>query len=358
MSGTGFPVLVTPHYASTAAMVRLNREGYAVVFSGANDIGQGCDTVMTMIVAEELGLRMDEVKLIQSDTTATPWDAGSFGSRVTFLSGNATRHAVGDAKFKLLSHWAKEWGCKPQDITMKDHRVFVKGDAEKNISYNEACFGYEEANFGRCCAGVGAFAHEGDKDIYVKNVGNYATAYSFSASSAKVKVDMETGQVTVQNFAFGHDCGRPLNTKAVEGQIEGSVAMGMGFSCFEEDIYNKDGKLLNPSFRDYHFPTALDMPKMEVFICSKPDPEGPMGAKEAGEGSTAPVGSAIANAISYATGVTLRELPLTPERVWRALQAKKKGAKAFGAEDLPEKFAEMPLLPDRNGSDLMKPKEQ
>lgn len=358
MSGTGFPVLVTPHYASTAAMVRLNREGYAVVFSGANDIGQGCDTVMTMIVAEELGLRMDEVKLIQSDTTATPWDAGSFGSRVTFLSGNATRHAVGDAKFKLLSHWAKEWGCKPQDITMKDHRVFVKGDAEKNISYNEACFGYEEANFGRCCAGVGAFAHEGDKDIYVKNVGNYATAYSFSASSAKVKVDMETGQVTVQNFAFGHDCGRPLNTKAVEGQIEGSVAMGMGFSCFEEDIYNKDGKLLNPSFRDYHFPTALDMPKMEVFICSKPDPEGPMGAKEAGEGSTAPVGSAIANAISYATGVTLRELPLTPERVWRALQAKKKGAKAFGAEDLPEKFAEMPPLPDRNGSDLMKPKEQ
>ena len=101
------------------------------MFSGANDIGQGCDTVMTMIAAEELGLRMDEVKLIQSDTTATPWDAGSFGSRVTFLGGNACRRAVGDAKFKLLSHWAQEWGCKPQDIMMKDHRVFIKGDPGK-----------------------------------------------------------------------------------------------------------------------------------------------------------------------------------------------------------------------------------
>jgi CO/xanthine dehydrogenase Mo-binding subunit len=123
MSGTGFPVLVTPSYASSSTLVRLNREGYATVFTGANDIGQGCDTVMSMIVAEELGLRMDEVKCVQSDTTLTPWDAGSFGSRVTFLGGNAARRAVGDAKLKLLTHWTAEWGCKPEDITMKDHRV-------------------------------------------------------------------------------------------------------------------------------------------------------------------------------------------------------------------------------------------
>ena len=349
MSGTGFPVLVTPHYCSSTTLVRLNREGYAVVFSGANDIGQGCDTVMTMIAAEELGLRMDEVKLVQSDTTATPWDAGSFGSRVTFLGGNACRRAVGDAKFKLLSHWAQEWGCKPQDITMKDHRVFIKGDPEKNISFNEACFGYEEKNFGRCVTGVGSFAHEGDKDIYVKNVGNYATAYSFSASAAKVTVDMETGAVTLDDFAFGHDCGRPLNIRAVEGQIEGSVLLGFGFTCYEECVYDKNGKHLNPSFRDYHFPTALDMPKIKTFICSEYDPEGPLGAKEAGEGSTAPVGSAIGNAINYATGLTLKELPITPEKLWRALQEHKRTGKTeFGAEDLPEKFANMPPLPERN----------
>ena len=287
MSGTGFPVLVTPHYCSASTIVRLNREGYAVVFCGANDIGQGCDTVMTMIVAEELGLRMDEVKLVQSDTTTTPWDAGSFGSRVTFLGGNACRRAVGDAKLKLLSHWAEEWGCKPSDIKMKDHRVFIEGDAEKNISYNEACFGYEERNFGRCVAGVGSFAHEGDKDIYVKNVGNYAPAYSFSASAAKVKVDMETGGVELEDFVFGHDCGRALNIRAVEGQIEGSVLLGLGFSCFEECVYSKEGKHLNPSFRDYRFPTALDMPPIKTIICSEADPEGPMGAKEAAHAARA-----------------------------------------------------------------------
>ena len=348
MSGTGFPVLVTPHYCSSATMVRLNREGYAVVFSGANDIGQGCDTVMTMIVAEELGLNMDEVKLVASDTTTTPWDAGSFGSRVTFLGGNACRHAVGDAKLKLLTHWAEEWGCKPQDIKMADHRVFLPGDAEKNISYNEACFGYEEKNFGRCVAGVGAFAHEGDKDIYVKNVGNYATAYSFSASAAKVKVDMETGQVELEDFVFGHDCGRPLNIRAVEGQIEGSVLLGFGFTCFEECVYDKDGRHLNPSFRDYRFPTALDMPQIKTIVCSEYDEEGPMGAKEAGEGSTAPVGSAIGNAINYATGLVMKELPITPERLWKALREHEKTGKTeFGAEDLPAKFANMPPLPQR-----------
>ena len=157
---------------------------------------------------------------------------------------------------------------------MKDHRVFIKGDPEKNISFNEACFGYEEKNFGRCVTGVGSFAHEGDKDIYVKNVGNYATAYSFSASAAKVTVDMETGAVTLDDFAFGHDCGRPLNIRAVEGQIEGSVLLGFGFTCYEECVYDKNGKHLNPSFRDYRFPTALDMPKIKTFICIGVRPRG------------------------------------------------------------------------------------
>ncbi|MDR1050699.1 MAG: molybdopterin-dependent oxidoreductase [Deltaproteobacteria bacterium] len=343
MSGTGFPVLVTPRYSSSSTLVRLNREGYATVFSGANDIGQGCDTVMVMIVAEELGLRMDEVKIVNSDTTLTPWDAGSFGSRVTFLGGNSCRRAVGDAKLKLLTHWGEEWGCKPEDITMKDHRVFVKGDPEKNISYNEACFGYEEKNFGRCISGVGSFAHDGDKDIYVKNRGNYAPAYSFSSSAARVEVDMETGQIELKHFVFAHDCGRPLNTRAVEGQIEGSVLLGLGFTCYEECKYDKDGHHLNPSFRDYRFPTALDMPSIQTILCGKPDPDGPMGAKEAGEGSTAPVGPAIANALTYATGLKFHRLPVDPETIWRGIRQKKlTGAIDVGLEGLEEKFAKMP----------------
>ena len=162
---------------------------------------------------------------------------------------------------------------------MKDHRVFIKGDPEKNISFNEACFGYEEKNFGRCVTGVGSFAHEGDKDIYVKNVGNYATAYSFSASAAKVTVDMETGAVTLDDFAFGHDCGRPLNIRAVEGQIEGSVLLGFGFTCYEECVYDKKRQAPQSVVPRLSLPTALDMPKIKTFICSEYDPEGPLGAK-------------------------------------------------------------------------------
>ncbi|MGI6721640.1 MAG: xanthine dehydrogenase family protein molybdopterin-binding subunit [Anaerovoracaceae bacterium] len=208
---------------------------------------------------------------------------------------------------------------------------------------------YTDKSFYQTQEMVGAYNHEGDKDVYVKNVGNYATAYSFSASAAKVTVDKETGQVTLDDFVFGHDCGRPLNTRAVEGQIEGSVLLGFGFTCYEECIYDKNGRHMNPSFRDYRFPTALDMPKIKTILCGTPDAEGPLGAKEAGEGSTAPVGSAIGNAINYATGLVIKELPITPEKLWRAIKAHEADPSKveFGAEGLEEKFANMPPLPKR-----------
>jgi CO/xanthine dehydrogenase Mo-binding subunit len=359
MSGTGFPILVTPHYSSNSTLVRLNREGYATVFTGANDIGQGSDTVMAMIVAEELGLRMEDVKCVMSDTTLTPWDSGSYGSRVTFLAGNGCRRAAGDAKLKLLSYWADEWGCKPDEITMKDRRVFIKGNAERSISYNEAVFGYEEKNFGRSCDGVGSYAHEGgDQQIQKTNHGNYAPAYSFSSCTAKVKVDLETGELTMQDFVFAHDCGRALNRRAVEGQIEGSVLLGLGFTCYEECQYDEAGRHRNPNFRDYRFPTALDMPPIRSFLVGEPDPEGPMGAKEAGEGTTAPVGPAIANAIANATGVHFHSLPISSERIWRAMRDMKGSGAAsrhVGDEGLAEKFAAMPKLRGLSSEDLKDP---
>jgi len=327
VSGTGFPVLVTPAYASASVTVRLNREGYATVFTGANEIGQGSDTVMTMTTAEELGLSMDEVKLVNSDTTLTPYDSGSYGSRVTFLGGNAARRAAADAKLKLLEVIAENWGCKVEDINMKDHRVFKRDDSEKNISYSEAIWMYEEKHFGKSVVGVGSYAHDGDKDIYVKNRGNYAPSYSFSTGAARVKVDEETGCIDLLDFMFAHDCGRALNRRAVEGQIEGSVLLGLGFAAYEECVFDETGKMLNPSFRDYRFPTALDMPQIETILCGEPDPDGPFGAKEAGEGSTAPVAPAIVNAINKATGLKFHELPVTPEKVWRAIQERNKNNK-------------------------------
>ena len=323
VSGTGFPILVTPNYTSNSTTVRLNREGYATIFTGANEIGQGSDTVMTMIVAEELGLKMEEVKLVQSDTTLTPFDSGAYGSRVTFLAGNAARRAVGEAKLKLLEVIAEKWGCNPEDITMKDHRVFMKGDPGKDISYNDAVWMYEEKHYGKSVVGVGSFAHDGTEEVYRTNMGNYATAYSFSTGAAKVEVDEETGAINVSDFIFAHDCGRPLNIRAVEGQVEGSVQMGLGFILYEEARFDDKGRMLNPSFRDYRFPTALDMPPVKTILCGDPDDEGPFGAKEAGEGTTAPVGPAIVNAINRATAIKFHDLPLTPENVWRALRNKK-----------------------------------
>jgi len=220
---------------------------------------------------------------------------------------------------------------KPEDITMKDHRVFIKSNSEKNISYGEAIWMYEEKHFGKAVIGVGSFAHDGDKDIYVKNEGNYAPAYSFSTGAARVEVDDETGCIDISDFIFAHDCGRPLNLRAVEGQIEGSVLLGLGFAVYEECLFDEKGKMLNPSFRDYRFPTALDMPQIQTIICGEPDEEGPFGAKEAGEGSTAPVGPAIVNAINRATGLKFHDLPVTPEKVWRAIKEKKAAEAAEAA---------------------------
>lgn len=325
VSGTGFPVLETPKYHSASTTVRLNREGYATVFTGANEIGQGSDTVMTMIVAEELGLKMDEVKIVQSDTTLTPFDSGSFGSRVTFLAGNATRRAVGDAKLKLLEVVAENWNCKPEDIVMRDHRVFKRGDSTNDISFSEAVCMYEEKHYGKSVIGAGSFAHDGDKEIYKKNRGNYAAAYSFSTGAARVEVDEETGCISVSDLILAHDCGQPLNLRAVEGQVEGSVHMGLGFSLFEECLFDDKGKMVNATFLDYRFPTSLDMPRIRTITCGKPDEEGPFGAKEAGEGSTPPVAPAIVNAINRATGLKFHELPITPEKLWRAVKEKKAG---------------------------------
>lgn len=321
VSGTGFPVLNTPAYSSACVIVRLNREGYATVFTGSNDIGQGSDTVMTLIAAEELGLDMNEVKIVTSDTTLAPFDSGTYGSRVTFLTGNATRRAAVDAKRQIIEAAARKLNVAADTLICRDHRVFVENDPNVGVSYKEAVFVYQEENGGKEVVGVGAFAHKGDKKIYTEGISNFAPAYSFSTGAAKVRVDEETGIVDISDFIFAHDCGRALNQRAVEGQIEGSVQMGLGYTMFEECLI-KDGKMLNQSFRDYHFPTALDMPRIVPILCGPPDPDGPFGAKECGEGSTAPVASAIVNAINNATGLHIKDLPVTPEKLWRAFKEK------------------------------------
>lgn len=325
VSGTGYAVLNQPTNCSNFSMVRLNRNGYATVYSGGNDIGQGLDTVLQVVVAESLGLDQFDVKVSSADTTIDPFDTGTLGSRGTFLCCNGAKRAADDAARILRETAAERLGVSADDLAVKHHRVYVKDNPEKGMSFNDVCWAYEEAHEGKGIVGTGTYAHVdlGDEyDGFTK--GNYAPAYSFSTGAAKVKVDEETGLVDIEDFVFAHDCGRPLNPRAVEGQVEGSVQMGVGYALMEDETLRKDGHIANPSFRDYRFPTAMDMPEVKTVFCGEPDKVGPYGAKECGEGSTAPVAPAIVNAVAMATGLRPHQLPVDPEHLWRMLRERDK----------------------------------
>ena len=323
VSGTGFAVLEAPNQSSACVQVRLNKRGMVSLYIGSHDIGQGSDTVMTAIVAEELGLEMADVKTFMSDTFLCPWDSGSYGSRVTFLAGNAARRAAVDAKQQLFEVIAPMWGVMPTTLECLERKVISKENAELQMPIEDAMFKYMTVKGGDELVGVGSFYHRTNNSQYNGvNTTNYAPAYSFSTGAVHLNLDKETGVLDIDEFVFAHDCGRALNRRAVEGQLEGSIAMGLGYAVYEHNV-TKEGRILNPNFRDYRLPTALDMPKMRTFYDFTPDDEGPLGAKEAGEGSAAPVASAIANAVNMACGIYLTELPLDPEHLWRAMRGMK-----------------------------------
>lgn len=320
VSGTGFAVLEAPNQSSACVQVRLNKRGMVSLYIGSHDIGQGSDTVMTAIVAEELGLEMADVKTFMSDTFLCPWDSGSYGSRVTFLAGNAARRAAVDAKRQLFEVIAPMWGVMPTTLECLERKVISKENAELQMPIEDAMFKYMTVKGGDELVGVGSFYHRTDNSQYNGvNTTNYAPAYSFSTGAVHLNLDKETGVLDIDEFVFAHDCGRALNRRAVEGQLEGSIAMGLGYAVYEHNV-TKEGRILNPNFRDYRLPTALDMPKMRTFYDFTPDAEGPLGAKEAGEGSAAPVAPAIANAVNMACGIYLTELPLDPEHLWRGMK--------------------------------------
>ena len=321
VSGTAFAILNTPNNYSSSAIVKLHREGYATLYTGACDIGQGSDTTLSVIVAEELGIGLGDVKLVAADTDIVPFDSGTYGSRVTFLAGNAVRDAAKDARRQVFEVVANTMEASPGDLVAKDGRVFVKGNPEKGVSLREAISACQRAHGGEEVVGKGTFCQEISPENLMTNKGNYAPTYSFSTSAAEVEVDKETGVVKITNMAFAHDIGFPINPTNVEGQIEGSLQMGIGYTLTENCIMDR-GVMKNGSFRDYKLPTALDMPSIDISLINTIDPKGPFGGKECGEGSTAPVAPSIANAIYDAVGVRLHELPISPESVLKALREK------------------------------------
>ncbi len=325
LAGASFPSGVSNmSHISSGAVVQVGRDGAVNVLSGAADIGQGAETVISQIVAEELGVPIEDIRITAADTGITPLDPGTFGSGVTVRAGNAARLAAIAVKNKIFEFVADKLEANPADLEARDRKIYVKGSPEKGLTLLEALKGYQYADLPMPIVGRGSWmAPASEPTTLFKESGNFAPNYSFMTQAAEVEVDLQTGRVRLLKMVTAHDCGRPINPMLVEGQLEGSVVGGMGQALYEDVIVEK-GQVMNPSFLDYGFPTFLEMPQIEAIEVVTDDPIGPFGAKEAGEGTQLSPAPAIVNAIYDAIGVDFMELPITPEKVLAALEEKRK----------------------------------
>ena len=321
ISGTNYPIYPN-QMPQSAVQLKVDRSGRVTVFAGVSDIGQGCDSVLAYIVAEELGVALDSIRVITADTDLTPVDMGAYSSRITFMAGNAAIAACAGVKRQIQETLAQLWSVPPGQVRLADGLATAPGSPSHALPIAEA-FQAAEARFGTL-GGIGSY--NTPKDVHGSYRGGTigaSPAYSFSAHVAEVEVDGETGQVRVRKLWVAHDCGRALNPVLVEGQMEGSAAMGFGEAIFEEQAYDERGLHRGPSLLDYPLATTLDTPELESLIVESGDREGPYGAKEAGEGPLHPSIPAIANAIHDAVGVRLKRLPFHPPRVLAALDARR-----------------------------------
>lgn len=312
----GFKSLLS--HDSSAAVVKLNDDGTANVLTGASDVGQGSDTVLAMIAAEELGIPYHKIEMTTADTEVTPMDLGSYASRVTFIAGNAVRRASADAKSQLLEAAADLLEAAAEDIVIENGIVSVKGAPNRQATVEEVVqHGFAHVS-GVPIVGRGAYNPETDRLNRETGVGNTSPAYSFGAQVAEVEVDLETGRVRVVSMVSAVDCGVAINPTAVEGQVEGSVSGGIG-QALMEGFHQKDGLMLNPSLLEYRLPLVTDMPEMKTILVETREEEGPFGAKGVGEFVQIPTAAAIANAVHDAIGVRIHDLPITPDKVLTAL---------------------------------------
>ena len=300
-------------YPFSAAEVRVFSDGTAHLLTMASDIGQGCDTALKQILAEELGLKMEDIRLTSADTAMTPQgDLGTWGSRVTLMAGNAVIDAAKKIKEKLFGAVSARFNLNViHDIECKNGRVQATARHEYGMSFGEAVAMVQKANRGEPLVARGSYTPRGK--------GLVTPAFGFGAQIAEVEVDKETGLVKVKNMWTAHDCGTVINPRSVEGQLAGSIQMGLGYALSEQMVMD-GGKTVNVDFADYKMPTAMDMPPSEVIHVDTYEPEGPMGAKETGEGLASPTAPAISEAVYHATGFRCKDLPITPEKILNALK--------------------------------------
>jgi 4-hydroxybenzoyl-CoA reductase alpha subunit len=333
LTGAGLPIYWNdmPH---SGAMVKIDRGGGVAVFCGSIDIGQGSDSVLAYVVAEVLGIRPEDVRVVTADTDLTPVDLGSYSSRVTLMTGNAARDAAEKLRDQLLAVAAKKLEASADDLEARDRRIFVRDDPERGLAFDEVARLAEAAHGTLVAAGSYTPPRRAAK---FKGSGVGPTpAYSYSACVVELQVDRETGDIRVDHVWIAHDGGTAINPLLVEGQVEGSIYMGLGEALMEESAFRPHGLHKIPSMLEYKSPTTLETPEITTILVETRDPEGPFGAKEAGQGPLLPVIPAVANAIYDAVGVRIDEVPITPEKILKALDLKAQGkTPRVGPERLP-----------------------
>jgi len=340
LTGAGLPIYWNsmPH---SGVQLKLDRGGGVSVFCGATEIGQGSDDVLAAIVAEVLGIDPFDVRVYSGDTDLGPVDLGSYSSRVTLMAGNAALQAAERARALLAEAVSKHLGVPQEQLRFIHNHVLDSAAPERTVAFQDAiCLA--ETQFGTIGT-VGSYTPPKSPALYKGGGVGPSPTYSYTAAVIEAVVDRVTGWITVPKIWIAHDIGRALNPPLARGQIEGGVYMGLGEALMEEQEFRRLPKKLSqalvhkfPSILEYKSPTALDMPEVVTEIIEVPDPRGPYGAKEVGQGPLLPVMPAVANAVYDAVGVRIDEVPITPEKIVKALAEKKAGrAPRFGPSHFP-----------------------
>ena len=321
VSGSAKPVHWTgePH---AVVNLKLDFDGGITVLTGAADIGQGSSTLLAQAVAEVLGLPLDRLTVVANDSVVTPKDNGSYSSRVSFMVGNAAIGAARELKRVLVAAAARKLEAAGEDIECLGEAYRVAG-TDRALGYKDVVAAALEDNGTLTVKGTWSTPPETQGGKFKGAAVGTSAGFSYAAQVVEVDVDEDTGMVRVVRVWVAHDCGRAINPLAVEGQIQGSVWMGMGQALSEETQYH-EGLPLRANLLDYRVPTIVESPPIETFIVEAPDPNGPFGAKEAGEGSLSGFLPALTNAIADATGLRLTELPASPDRLLEALAARRR----------------------------------
>ena len=340
LCGAGLPIYWND-LPQSGVQIKLDRSGLVTLFCGATEVGQGSDDVLAGIVAEVLGLEPQEIKLVTADTDLTPVDLGSYSSRVTFMAGNAAIQAAERARAIVANPVARKLGIPIERIVFADSRVFDAENPDQGLTFREAVI-LAEAVAGTIGA-TGSYKPPAPAAKYKGGGVGPSPSYSYTAAVVEVEVDRASGWLEVVKVWIAHDIGRALNPILARGQIEGGVYMALGEALMEEQIFRRlPARLSNalvhkiPSMLEYKSPTTMEMPEVETFLIEDPDPNGPFGAKEAGQGPLLPVIPAVANAVFDAVGVRIDEVPITPEKIVRALREGRVGPTEFPKIEWPE----------------------